>query len=105
MSSKNKDPTIAIIVLNWNGWENSIECLESIYKVDYPQYHLILVDNASEDDSLEKIRDYCRGDLKTDSNYVEYTEQNKPIFIKEIDYNELMEYELEQTFINGSNSG
>ena len=104
MRYKNKDPTIAIVVLNWNGWENSIECLESIYKVDYPQYHLILVDNASEDDSLEKIRDYCRGDLKTDSNYVEYTDENKPIFIKEIEYNEIMKNELEQAFINGSNN-
>ena len=37
MMDKNNDPTVAIIVLNWNGWENSIECMESIYKIDYSQ--------------------------------------------------------------------
>jgi len=103
MRDKHRDPTVAIIILNWNGWENSIECLESIYKVDYPHYHLILVDNASKDDSIEKIREYCRGDLKTNSDYVEYTQQNKPIFVKEVDYNELMQIELEEAFINSSN--
>ena len=66
MKDKEKYPRVAIIVLNWNGWENSIECLESIYKIDYPNYHLILVDNASNDDSIEKIREYCSGKIKAD---------------------------------------
>jgi GT2 family glycosyltransferase len=71
--------------------------------VNYPNYHLILVDNASKDDSIEKIRKYCSGDLKPDSNYVEYSVQNKPIFVKEIDYNDIMQTELEESFINSSN--
>ena len=101
MIDKQEDPRVVIIVLNWNGWENSIECLESVYKIDYPNYDLILVDNASNDDSIEKIRGYCGGKIKVESNYVEYTDQNKPITVKEIDYNEIMQIELEEN--NGSN--
>lgn len=104
MRDKNNDPTVAIIVLNWNGWENSIECLESVYKIDYPNYHLILADNASSDDSIEKIRKYCRGELKPVSNYVSYTDQNKPIMVKEIDYNEIEQTELEGTFVNSDSN-
>ena len=104
MRDKNNYPTVSIIVLNWNGWENSIECLESVYKIDYPSYHLILVDNASKDESIAKIREYCDGKLKPVSNYVSYTDQNKPITVREIDYNEIDETDWEDMFVNnGSN--
>jgi GT2 family glycosyltransferase len=52
-------PKVAIIILNWNGWRDTIECLESISKVDYPNLELIVVDNASSDDSCQKITDWC----------------------------------------------
>ena len=51
-------PRIAIIILNWNGWRDTIECLNSITKVSYPNYQVILVDNHSIDGSVEKIRHY-----------------------------------------------
>lgn len=50
-------PKIAIIVLNWNGKENTCECLESLRYIDYRNYEIIVVDNASTDGSqkfLEK---------------------------------------------------
>ncbi len=52
-------PNVVFIVLNWNGWQDTLECLKSIDKVNYPNYSFILVDNASEDDSIERIHDYC----------------------------------------------
>ncbi len=56
---------IAIIILNYNGWEDTIECLESVYQVDYPNYDVILVDNASSDSSISKIKDYCEEKIKS----------------------------------------
>ena len=35
-----------IWILNWNGLADTLECLESIYKMDYPNYKVIVVDNA-----------------------------------------------------------
>jgi hypothetical protein len=82
-------PRITVIVLNWNGWEDTVECLESLYQVDYPCFDVVVVDNASEDDSLAKIREYCQGDLVVNSQFFTYTPKNKPIKAKEIDENQI----------------
>ena len=47
---------VAIILLNWNGMSDTIECLQSITKIAYPNYKIVVVDNASEDGSCEVIR-------------------------------------------------
>jgi len=44
-------PEVAIIVLNWNNYEDTAECLESLETVNYPNYRVIVVDNGSTDDS------------------------------------------------------
>lgn len=50
-------PKISIIVLNWNGKEDTIECLESLKKLDYPNYEIIAVDNGSTDGSPRVLRE------------------------------------------------
>lgn len=75
----NKSPKVSIILLNWNGWEDTIECLESIYKSNYPNYNVIVVDNYSQDDSIEKIESYCKGKIKISSDFFQYNVKNKPI--------------------------
>lgn len=47
---------VAVVVLNWNGWKDTLSCLESLKRLDYPDFHLIVVDNASSDDSVARIR-------------------------------------------------
>ena len=74
---------VSIIILNWNGWKDTIECLESIYKIDYPNYDIIVVDNGSEDESIDMIRKYAAGDLEIESNFFEFNQHNKPIKILE----------------------
>lgn len=55
---KNK---IYIIVLNYNGWKDTIECLESVLKNDYENYQIIVVDNESPNNSMDKIMDWAEG--------------------------------------------
>jgi len=55
-------PKVAIIVLNWNGWRDTIECLESLRKLSYPNYFIVVVDNGSSDDSVERIKAWARGE-------------------------------------------
>jgi GT2 family glycosyltransferase len=76
-------PNVSIIILNWNGWKDTIECLESLYKIDYLHYDVILVDNDSEDDSINKIREYCKGEIEVKSKFFKYEKSNKPIKIIE----------------------
>lgn len=77
------NPKVAIIILNWNGWEDTIECLESLYKISYSNYDVILVDNGSEDGSIEKIKGYAEGKIEVESKFFEYSDENKPIKIIE----------------------
>jgi len=83
------NPRVSIIILNWNGWEDTVECLESVYQINYPNFDVILVDNASEDNSLKKIRNYCCGNLKVESRFFKYNPKNKPI--KTLEFSEGLE--------------
>ena len=83
------NPKVSVIILNWNGWKDTIECLESLYQIDYPNYDIILVDNDSKDDSLKRIRDYCDGQLKLKSPFYSYNPKNKPIQIFEYTKDEI----------------
>jgi len=47
-------PKVAIIILNWNGWRDTIECLESLQHITYPNYQIIVVDNGSTNNSIER---------------------------------------------------
>lgn len=64
---------VSIVIVNWNGWDDTIECLESIYKIDYPDYKIILVDNNSQDDSVKRIKDYSNNKeltiIENEENY------------------------------------
>ncbi len=57
------NPNVAIIVLNWNGWKDTAECLKALHRVDYTNFNLILVDNASTDGSVAKIAAYFSDEL------------------------------------------
>ncbi|MHA7093087.1 glycosyltransferase family 2 protein [Priestia megaterium] len=51
--------SVAIIILNWNSYKDTFDCLKSIEKLDYDNYHVFLVDNFSQDNSLVKLeKDY-----------------------------------------------
>lgn len=50
-----KKPHVSIILLNWNSADDTIDCLNSLQSLDYENYSIIVVDNASSDGSIESI--------------------------------------------------
>ena len=54
-------PPVCIIVLNRNGEDDVLECLASVFACSYPNFRVVLVDNASEDASLERVRSWVAG--------------------------------------------
>lgn len=46
---------IHIILVNYNGYEDTIECIDSIIVNRYRNYKIIVVDNASTDDSRDML--------------------------------------------------
>jgi len=47
---------VVLVILNWNKPDDTIECLESCQRIDYPNFETLLVDNHSSDDSVARIR-------------------------------------------------
>lgn len=52
-----------IVLLNWNGWRHTIECLESVFQLRYPSFTVIVCDNGSTDDSLPRLRCWLSGQM------------------------------------------
>ena len=65
-------PRVSIIVLNWNGLDDTIECLESLHKITYPNYQVIVVDNGSEGEDVRVLGEkfgYYIHIIENDRNY------------------------------------
>ncbi len=66
------NPKVSIIILNWNGLGDTIECLESLKKITYLNYEVVVVDNGSEGNDAEILEEKYRGYIKlirNDKNY------------------------------------
>ncbi len=48
-------PPVAFLIPNWNGGSLVLECLQSIKDLDYPEKEILVIDNASKDDSADQI--------------------------------------------------
>ncbi|GLI36606.1 glycosyl transferase family 2 [Geobacter hydrogenophilus] len=55
--------SVYIILVNWNGWRDTIECLESVMRNSYSAFRVIVCDNGSVDGSLERIKAWAEGRL------------------------------------------
>jgi hypothetical protein len=75
------NPKVIVIALNWNGWRDTIECLESLTQIDYEDYEVILVDNASSDESLARIDAYCTNERKFESHSMQHVIRGDPITV------------------------
>jgi len=66
------NPNVSIIILNWNGLKDTIECLESLRKITYSSHQVIVVDNGSQRNDVETLKDKF-GDyvhiIENDKNY------------------------------------
>lgn len=56
-------PTVSFVILQYNTYELTIQCIESIRRnIAYDNYSIIIVDNHSSNHALEEIRQYCGQD-------------------------------------------
>ncbi|MDS0526653.1 glycosyltransferase family 2 protein [Clostridium sp. SHJSY1] len=65
-----KEPLVYIIIVNYNGYQDTIECVNSLKKITYNNIEIIVVDNASTNNSynlLDTELDNCTI-LKSNSN-------------------------------------
>src|SRR5215469_13023071 len=53
------EPRVYIVVLNWNGWQDTLKCVRSLDSMEYRNWHAVIVDNGSTDDSVKRLREVC----------------------------------------------
>lgn len=51
------NPSVFVVVLNWRGWRDTLECVQSLKESYYPNLSIIVVDNDSQDESVGQIRE------------------------------------------------
>jgi len=57
-------PFVYILLINWNNYDDTIECLESVFRNGYPNFRVIVCDNGSTDRSIEYIKKWAEGRLE-----------------------------------------
>jgi GT2 family glycosyltransferase len=50
------NPLVCIVVLNWRSFANTSKCLESLAEITYKNYRVLVVDNGSNDGSIEMLK-------------------------------------------------
>jgi hypothetical protein len=51
-----REPAVTVIILAWNGVDDTLECLESLRGIDYTDYRTMVVDNGSADGTADAVR-------------------------------------------------
>lgn len=51
---------VAIVLVNWNGWRDTLECLKSLQKLVGKNQRVIVCDNGSGDDSVQQITAWAK---------------------------------------------
>jgi GT2 family glycosyltransferase len=47
---------VSILVLNWNGWRDTLECLASLDRLESAgEHHVLVIDNGSTDGSVQRL--------------------------------------------------
>ncbi|MFH1706153.1 MAG: glycosyltransferase family 2 protein [Patescibacteria group bacterium] len=59
-----KNPLVSVILLNFNGKDYTIDCIDSVLKSDYPKFEIVVVDNGSKDDSFPVLKNRYRNNKK-----------------------------------------
>ena len=56
MADHDTYPKVSCVLLNWNGWQDTVACIDALKDGHYPHVQVVVVDNASSNDSVARIR-------------------------------------------------
>lgn len=63
---------VYILILNWNSWQDTTECIKSVLSSDFKNFQLVVIDNASQDSSVTHIVEYLK---KREVSFIVYSEE------------------------------
>jgi GT2 family glycosyltransferase len=93
---------VYIVLLNYNGFLDTMECLESLLKLDYDNFQIIVVDNSEKLESFENLTNWAQGNFTVKDTAFEnlvFPLEQKPVdFCKTIE-DEFLEKELNHKIV------
>lgn len=103
---------VTVLIVNFNNWEDTVECLESVFKSSYKDFEVIVVDNSANDTSINNLQSWAKGNKAVkQTRYPEivYPEKSKPLdytaLSEEAFYKNQSYLKKEVTFIKANNNG
>ncbi len=79
-------PLIYIIILNYKKWQDTLECLESVFHSSYKDFSVIVIDNDSQNNSLEHLMQWA--DNRTGNDWSASTRPFSHTFLQREDIND-----------------
>ena len=87
-------PRVYIILVNYLGAKDTIACIESLFKLVYDDFHIIVVDNYSPDNSVNIIQDWAKGKIAVEEYNQDLEFLIKPFIQKPVQYHLFKEDDL-----------
>ena len=56
-------PKLGIVISNYNGWQDTLACLESLRAQTWQDFEVLLLDDASTDDSVQRLQSAAHGQV------------------------------------------
>ncbi|MGI4876788.1 MAG: glycosyltransferase family 2 protein [Janthinobacterium lividum] len=80
---------LGVVLVNWNGWSDTIECLETLLRSTIP-LQIVVVDNASTDGSPDRIVEWAAGSVRAQATSPAFADMStpgtpKPIVLRRLD--------------------
>lgn len=63
MRGDSESAPLYVVLVNFNGWRNTIECLETVLRSDHAALRVMVLDNGSTDGSIDQLRAWAEGRL------------------------------------------
>lgn len=75
---------ILIVILNWNGWRDTLKCLDSIYNSFFTNFNVVIMDNGSKNESTKQIKKWANLNNVAlfENNYNKQLKQRDILLIK-----------------------
>ena len=60
-ADRDSAPLVLIVLINWNSFEETQAAVESVLRMDYPNFRVLIIDNGSKDHSVSQLREITGG--------------------------------------------
>lgn len=61
-AEQSQAPRVYIVLVNWKGAADTLECLETVFRLDHTNFEVVVCDNDSGDGSVERIMAWAAGE-------------------------------------------